>query len=95
MRKYDFFGFVISNSFVHKLDPRAKLFALIGLSILIFRISAFQNLLFPLTIFIMAAYFSGTSIKRHVLSVRPLIPFLIAIFLFHFLLTPGQESIGF
>lgn len=95
MRKYVYFGFVMGDSFIHKLDARAKLFALITLSILIFRISAFQNLLFPLALFIVAAYFSGTPIKRHFFSVRPLIPFLIAIFLFHFLLTPDQESIKF
>ncbi len=95
MRKYVSFGFVAGNSVIHRLDPRVKLFTLIVLSILIFRISSFQNLFYPLVLFIVAAYLSETSIKRQLYSVRPIIPFLAAIFLFHFLLTPGLDSIDF
>lgn len=95
MRKQVSFGFVTGDSVLHRLDPRDKLFALITLSILIFRISSFQNLIYPLLLFLAAGYFSGTPLKRHIFSVRPLVPFLTAIFLFHFLLTPCHESIDF
>ncbi|MBP2030067.1 energy-coupling factor transport system permease protein [Methanohalophilus levihalophilus] len=95
MRKYISFGFINGDSAIHNLDPRTKLFSLIVLSILIFRISSLQNLFYPLLLFIGAAHFSGTSLKQHVLSVRPLLPFLIAIFLFHFLMFPGTASSEF
>ena len=95
MRKYISFGFINGDSAIHNLDPRAKLFSLIVLSILIFRISSFQNLFYPLLLFSIAVHLSKTSIKRHVFSVCPVLPFLIIIFLFHFLFSPVNSSSGF
>jgi energy-coupling factor transport system permease protein len=89
------FGFIAGDSVFHRLDPRVKLFGLAIMSIVIFRISVPSGLLYPLSLFFVAGYFSGIPVKRHISSVRPLVPFLVAIALFHFVLTPGHELIGF
>ena len=95
MKKSISFSYVSGDSLIHRLDPRSKLFTLITLSVVIFRISLVQDLIYPVLLFLLAAFFSGTPLKKHLISVKPIAPFLVAIFAFHFLLTPGQYITNF
>ncbi|WNY29000.1 Energy-coupling factor transporter transmembrane protein EcfT [Methanimicrococcus stummii] len=83
-----FLSYVSGNSFLHKLDPRTKIITLMILSIIIFNINRIWSLLSLLALFAIVALVARIPIKKLVLSVKPLLFFIVVVFLLHFLFAP-------
>ena len=84
-----FLSYVSGNSFLHQLDPRTKIITLMILSIIIFNISRMWSLLFVLLLLVVVASIARVSVKKLALSARPLLPFIVIIFLLHFIFSPA------
>jgi energy-coupling factor transport system permease protein len=89
------FSYVPGESFLHKLDPRTKLAAVMLLGILAFRAESFLEIGTLFTFFIALASFSRLPLKVFFRAVRPMALFIIFIFLAQFFFTEGQELASF
>lgn len=84
-----FLAYVDGKSFLHKLDPRTKIIALMLLSILIFNTYHFLSLLSLFILFIAAALISRAPLRKLFASLRPMMFFIVLVFLLHFLFMPA------
>ncbi|WNY25313.1 energy-coupling factor transporter transmembrane protein EcfT [Methanolapillus millepedarum] len=75
------------NSFFHKLDPRTKIIALVVISLIIFSERLFSGLIFISLLFLICVLISRVSVRKLFLSVRPMLLFIVLVFLLHFLFT--------
>lgn len=83
--------YIAGNSYLHKMDPRGKIFA-----IFIFMVALFTSrqpydylMVFVFSVFIVLL--SGISIKFYLKGLRPLLIIIILTTVMHFFLTPGEE----
>jgi energy-coupling factor transporter transmembrane protein EcfT len=84
-----FLTYVNGTSFLHKLDPRTKIITLMILSIIIFNTGRMWSLLSILLLFVIITAAARVPIKKLVLSVRPMLPFILIVFLLHFIFAPA------
>lgn len=84
-----FLAYVDGKSFLHKLDPRTKIITLMILSIIIFNTNRTWSLISLLLLFIAVALIARVSIKKLVLSVKPMLFFIGIVFLLHFIFAPA------
>ena len=82
-----FLAYVDGKSFLHKLDPRTKIITLMLLSIIIFNTYHFMSLLSIFVLFFAAALASRVPLKKLFASLRPMLFFIVLVFLLHFLFT--------
>ncbi|MDV0446288.1 Energy-coupling factor transporter transmembrane protein EcfT [Methanosarcinaceae archaeon Ag5] len=75
------------KSFFHKLDPRTKIIALMVISLIIFSERLFVGLIMIAVLFLICAFISRVSVRKLFLSVRPMLFFIVLVFLLHFLFT--------
>lgn len=83
--------YIAGKSYLHKMDPRGKIFA-----VFIFMVALFSSrqphdylMVFAFSIFIVLL--SGISIKFYLKGLRPLLIIIILTTVMHFFLTPGEE----
>ncbi len=84
-----FLAYVDGKSFLHKLDPRTKIITLMILSIIIFNTNRTWSLISLLLLFIAVAVIARVSIKKLVLSLKPMLFFIGIVFLLHFIFAPA------
>lgn len=84
-----FLSYIEGNSFLHKLDPRTKIITLMILSIIIFNVGRIWSLLSIFLLFIAVALIARVSLKKLVLSVKPMLFFIGIVFLLHFIFAPA------
>jgi len=89
------FSYVPGRSFLHTLDPRTKLAAVMLLGILTFRTESFFGIGILFTFFIALTSFTGLPAKVFFRAVRPMVMFIIFIFLAQFFFTEGQALVSF
>ncbi|MBZ3935363.1 energy-coupling factor transporter transmembrane component T family protein [Methanimicrococcus blatticola] len=84
-----FLAYVDGKSFLHKLDPRTKIITLMILSIIIFNTNRMWSLISLLLLFIAVSMVARISVKKLLLSVKPMLFFIGIVFLLHFLFAPA------
>ncbi|MDR2945086.1 MAG: energy-coupling factor transporter transmembrane protein EcfT [Methanosarcinales archaeon] len=84
-----FLVYVDGKSFLHKLDPRTKIAALMALGLVIFNTNSMWSLISFLFLFLFAASVVRVSLKKLFLSVKPMAFFIAIIFLLHFIFMPA------
>ncbi|WNY23651.1 Energy-coupling factor transporter transmembrane protein EcfT [Methanimicrococcus hongohii] len=84
-----FLPYVDGKSFLHKLDPRTKIITLMILSIIIFNIHRLWSLISILLLFVVVAAIARIPLKKLVVSVRPMLFFIILVFLLQFIFAPA------
>ncbi|MEL4305987.1 energy-coupling factor transporter transmembrane component T [Methanococcoides sp. LMO-2] len=89
------FSYVAGSSFLHTLDPRAKVISVMSLSILIFNLSQFSHLLFVSFLFAGLVIIAGLSASSIVRSLRPMAIFFGFIFFIHLFFTGGSPILSF
>ncbi|KNZ69449.1 cobalt transport protein [Thermincola ferriacetica] len=82
--------FVPRNSFLHRLDPRTKIFASFVLITTIMLINKMQVLFAFGLLTVMMIFLSGVSLKAFLNSVKLVLFLIIFTIIAHFLFTPGQ-----
>ena len=86
---YNLGQYIPQRSFIHSLDPRIKILSVILLSLVILNTQALTALGVSLfLIFLMPV--SRISLRQILSSLKPVIPFLLLLFLLHLLLTHGE-----
>ncbi|WP_440952911.1 energy-coupling factor transporter transmembrane component T family protein [Methanococcoides sp. FTZ1] len=88
------FSYVSGRSFLHTMDPRAKIISVMSLSILIFNIYSFTHLLIMWCLFIVLALIAGLSVSFVFRSLRPMAIFFGFIFLIHLFFTDGAPMLS-
>lgn len=83
--------YIAGDSFIHKMDPRGKIFAVFIFMIALFSSKDLKSygIVFAFSIFVILL--SGISIKRYLRGLKPLIFIIILTSGMHFFLTPGEE----
>ncbi|WP_410507997.1 energy-coupling factor transporter transmembrane protein EcfT [Methanosarcina hadiensis] len=89
------FSYIPGKSYLHKLDPRTKLAAVMLLGILVFRTESFFGMGVLFTFFIALTSFSGLPARVFFRAVRPMVLFIIFIFLAQLFFTEGQALVSF
>lgn len=84
------FSYVAGSSFLHSMDPRAKIISIMSLSLLIFNIYQFSYLLIVGFLFVVIASIAGLGASSAVRSIRPMAIFFVFIFLIHLFFTDGS-----
>jgi energy-coupling factor transport system permease protein len=84
------FSYVPGASFLHRFDPRTKIIAVMLLGILTFRIENFAGIGALFAFFLVLASFSGLPMKIFFRAVRPMMLFIIFIFLSQLFFTGGR-----
>lgn len=81
--------YIPRDSFVHKLDSRVKIIAVIALSIIILRVNTLSLLLISVIVLALSrlAHLPAASVLR---TLRPVMPFFLCLFLLYMFFTPGQ-----
>lgn len=85
------FSYVPGVSFLHRLDPRTKITAVMLLGILTFRIENFAGVAALFAFFFALASLSGLPMKTFFRAVRPMMLFIIFIFLAQLFFTDGKS----
>jgi len=86
---YNLGQYIPRTSLIHSLDPRIKILFVILLSLIILNSGAFTALI--ITIFLVFLLPASRIHPRQILrSLKPVIPFLLLLFLLHLLLTEGE-----
>lgn len=85
-------SFYHGQSFVHRIDARVKLAAVIGLSVLILWISGPLSLLLGLAL-LSGALLSGIRFKTIAEALRPMLIFIVLIFTVHLFFNNGKDSL--
>jgi len=80
-----FLAYVDGKSILHKLDPRTKIITLMLLSIIIFHTHLLLSLLSIFILFVAATLVSRVSFRSLFASLRPMMFFIVLVFLLHFL----------
>ncbi len=89
------FNFIPGTSFLHRLDPRVKVLAMLIASICIFRITTFREMLMIAAVFSLLMLLSSISLLSTINNVRPMLPFLVFLFILQLFLTRGQTLFSF
>lgn len=89
------FSYVPGKSYLHTLDPRTKLASVMLLGVLAFRTESFFGIGILFTFFIALTSFSGLPAGVFFRAVRPMVLFIIFIFLAQLLFTEGQALVSF
>ena len=84
-----FLAYIDGKSFLHKLDPRTKIITLMILSIIIFNTYRIWSLLSIFMLFLVVAVVARISIKKMFISVKPMMIFIVIVFLLHFIFAPA------
>ena len=84
------FSYVPGASLLHRLDPRTKIVAVMLLGILTFRIENFAGIGALFALFFALASLSGLPMKIFFRAVRPMMLFIIFIFLAQLFFTDGR-----
>jgi energy-coupling factor transport system permease protein len=84
------FSYVPVSSFLHKFDPRTKIVAVMLLGILTFRIENFAGIGALFAFFFVLALLSGLPMKIFLSAVRPMMLFILFIFLTKLFFTEGR-----
>jgi energy-coupling factor transport system permease protein len=84
------FSYVPGTSFLHRLDPRTKIVAVMLLGILIFRIKTFAGIGILFAFFFVLALLSALPMKIFFRSVKPMMMFILFIFLTKLFFTDGK-----
>lgn len=86
---YNLGQYIPRRSFIHSLDPRIKILFVVLLSLVILKAQAYAALLISLfLVFLLPA--SRIPARQILRSLKPVIPFLLLLFLLHLLLTEGE-----
>ena len=85
------FSYVPGVSFLHRLDPRTKIAAVMLLGILTFRVENFAGIAALFAFFFALASLSGLPMKIFFRAVRPMMLFIIFIFLAQLFFTDGKS----
>ena len=78
-----FLPYVDGNSFLHKLDPRTKIIALLILGVTIFKTPYIISLPILFILFFATVFIAHIPLKKLFLSLRPMLFFIGMVFLFH------------
>lgn len=89
------FSYVPGASFLHKLDPRTKLAAVMLLGILTFRTESFLGIGVLFAFFFALTSFSGLPARVFFRAVRPMLLFITFIFLAQLFFTEGRVLASF
>lgn len=89
------FSYVPGTSFLHTLDPRTKLAAVMLLGILVFRTESFFGIGILFALFIALASFTGLPTGIFFRAVRPMLLFIIFILLAQLFFTEGKVLASF
>ncbi len=83
--------YISGDSFIHKMDPRGKIFAVFIFMVALFTAKDFNayGLVFAFSIF--TILLSGISLKYYLRGLKPLILIIILTSTMHLFLTPGEE----
>lgn len=84
------FSYVPGTSLLHRFDPRTKIVAVMLLGVLIFRIENFAGIGALFTFFFVLASLSGLPMKIFFRAVRPMMLFILFIFLTKLFFTEGK-----
>ncbi len=83
------------SSPVHRMDPRIKILSVLALSIVILKAGGF-GAIFLISLFLAASGTAGGMKPRHFAeALRPLVFFLVVLFLMHLFFTPGRPIAAF
>ncbi|WP_445474275.1 energy-coupling factor transporter transmembrane component T family protein [Methanococcoides methylutens] len=88
------FSYVPGNSFLHSMDPRAKILSVMCLSILIFNVSMLSHLFALAVLFAILTNIAGVGISIAIRSLRPMVIFFVFIFLIHLFFTDGSPVLS-
>ncbi len=77
-----------SNSLIHRMDGRVKIFVLISLSISFFFISNLSDFIYPAALFLIAVILSGIGLRNIIRGMIPVFWLIIFSFIFHSLIPP-------
>ena len=83
-------SYVPGDSFIHRLDPRTKIIAVMTMSFIVFRTATLPELGVLAAFFVFVAAISRVGMRLHLKAVRPLVIFFGFIFLMQLFLTPGR-----
>ncbi len=83
------FSYVSGTSFIHRLDPRTKILAVMALSILIFRSATVLHFGAVALLFLILCPVDRVGIWHHIRSLRPMLLFFTFIFMVQLFLTSG------
>lgn len=89
------FSYIPGKSFLHTLDPRTKLTAVMLLGILAFRTESFFGIGILFAFFVSLTSFSGLPARVFLRAVRPMVLFIIFIFLAQLFFTEGKVLTSF
>jgi biotin transport system permease protein len=86
---YNFGQYVFRESYVHDLDPRVKIIAVLALSIIILQVHIIGLLAVTtmVLVFVRLARLPVTSLLK---TLRPVLPFFLCLFLLYVFFTPGR-----
>lgn len=90
-----FFSYVPGASILHRLDPRTKIAAVMLLGILAFRVENFTGIGSLFVLFFALASLSELPMKVFLRAVRPMVLFMIFIFLAQLFFTDGRAFASF
>lgn len=82
--------YITDSSLLHRLDPRIKLASVVGLSFIILAAKPLVSMLVGLTLFLLG-FICGISLRTIGQALRPLLYFIVLIFLVHVLFTEGNS----
>lgn len=84
-----------TNSFVHKLDPRTKLFGTLLFIISLFLVTNWYGYLIAVVFLIVLIRTSGVPVKFIVKGLKPVLFLLLFSVVFNLFLTPGEAVVSF
>ncbi len=86
---YNLGQYIPRESPVHNRDPRVKIIGVLGLSIIIFRVSG-AGLIGAAAIVALASFLAGIPTARLLKTLRPVLPLFSILFLLYIFFTPGE-----
>ncbi|MEA4925534.1 MAG: energy-coupling factor transporter transmembrane component T [Syntrophomonadaceae bacterium] len=86
---YSLGQYIPRESPVHNRDPRVKIIGVLGLSIIIFKVSG-AGLIGAAAIVALAAFLAGIPTARLLKTLRPVLPLFSILFLLYIFFTPGK-----
>ncbi|MHC1576928.1 MAG: energy-coupling factor transporter transmembrane component T family protein, partial [Methanosarcinaceae archaeon] len=89
------FSYVQGTSFIHRLDPRTKIIAVMVLSIFIFRSTTVVHLCGMALLFLILCHAGRVGVLHHLRSLRPMLVFFTFIFMVQLFLTSGTPLFTF
>ncbi|TGC11134.1 energy-coupling factor transporter transmembrane component T family protein [Methanolobus halotolerans] len=84
-----FFTYIPGTSLIHRLDPRTKIISVMIASMIIFKLASFAEMALIGAVFLILSLVSSIPFKVSMAAVKPMIVFLVIIFLMQLFLTEG------